>query len=181
MRNKLLLVALPIFVVGCANSIAHVEDTPAEQAEARRFDEVGSVTDGDTIRLRDGTRVRLVQIDTPETQAGPECGGEAAAAALRDKLKPGTRVRLQPEPTSDMVDSYGRWLRYVHVGSLNVNVWMVRQGHAAPYFYDRQEGMYASTMLRDARAARANRLGFWGRCPGAVLEPYRALRTGAGS
>ena len=33
---------------------------------------VATVTDGDTVRLADGRRVRLVQIDTPELNTG-EC------------------------------------------------------------------------------------------------------------
>ena len=40
------------------------------------------VVDGDTIRLRGGAYVRLVQIDAPETYHQHECYGERATRAL---------------------------------------------------------------------------------------------------
>ncbi len=42
---------------------------------------VDRVTDGDTIVLRNGQRVRLVQIDTPEVFFGLNCYGREASAA----------------------------------------------------------------------------------------------------
>lgn len=137
-----------------------------------------SVTDGDTIRLRGGARVRLVQVDTPEVRGNAECGGRAASAALERQLPPGTRVRLVVEPASDRVDRYGRLLRYVFVGDRNVNVWLVQQGHAAPYFYDGERGRFATQLERAARDARAARRGIWGSCPDALLDPSRGLDTG---
>lgn len=139
---------------------------------------VASVTDGDTIRLRGGARVRLVQVDTPEVRGGVECGGRAASDALASQLPTGTRVRLVPEPAGDRVDRYGRLLRYVYRGDRNLNVWLVRHGHAAPYYYDGIRGRFAAQLDRAARAARAERRGFWGRCPNAVLDAYRGLDTG---
>ena len=46
---------------------------PATAGAAR----VGHVTDGDTIVLADGTRVRLVQIDAPEVYSGVAVRGKA--------------------------------------------------------------------------------------------------------
>jgi micrococcal nuclease len=53
---------------------------------------IGHVTDGDTVVLADGARVRLVQIDTPEVYFGVECFGRAASAALERMLPPGTET-----------------------------------------------------------------------------------------
>ena len=74
---------------------------------------IDHVTDGDTVVLRNGQRVRLVQIDTPEVYFGTECYGPQASATTKRLLPPGTRVRLLPEPATDRVDQYGRLLRYV--------------------------------------------------------------------
>ena len=74
---------------------------------------IDHVTDGDTVVLRNGQRVRLVQIDTPEVFFGTECYGRAASRRTKLMLPPGTRVRLQVEPAADRVDRYGRLLRYV--------------------------------------------------------------------
>jgi micrococcal nuclease len=69
---------------------------------------VDHVADGDTLTLRNGQRVRLVQIDTPEVYFRPECYGRQASAETKRLLPRGTVVRLLPEPTTERVDSYGR-------------------------------------------------------------------------
>ncbi len=74
---------------------------------------VDHVTDRDTIVLRNGQRVRLVQIDTPEVFFGVECYGLQASATAKRLLPEGTRVRLVAECATDRVDSFGRLLRYV--------------------------------------------------------------------
>jgi micrococcal nuclease len=142
---------------------------------------VRRIVDGDTIDVRvDGAnrRVRLVQIDTPEVYWGAECYGTAASAALRRLLPVGSTVRLYADPALDRTDTYGRLLRYVFSGTVNVNARMVLDGAAAPYFYDGGRGRYADALDRYARAARAARRGLWGACPGTVYDPYRAVDTG---
>ena len=69
---------------------------------------IDHVTDGDTVVLRNGWKVRLVQIDTPEVFFGTECYGRQASATAKRLLPTGTPVRLAPEPTTDRVDDYGR-------------------------------------------------------------------------
>jgi len=141
---------------------------------------VDHAADGDTIDLTDGRRVRLVQIDTPEEFFRPECYGLEAAATARRLLPPGTLVRLVPEPSADLVDRFGRLLRYVIRArdGLNVNLRLVKVGAAAPYFYDGVRGRYATQLERLARSARVHRLGLWGRCAGTPYDPYRGVDTG---
>jgi endonuclease YncB( thermonuclease family) len=52
---------------------------------------IDHVTDGDTVVLRNGQRVRLVQIDTPEMFFGAECYGRAASLRTKLLLPAGTR------------------------------------------------------------------------------------------
>jgi endonuclease YncB( thermonuclease family) len=141
---------------------------------------VDHAADGDTIDLTNGQRVRLVQIDTPEEFFRPECYGLEAAAAARHLLPPGTLVRLVPEPPADLVDRYGRLLRYVIRArdGLNVNLRLVKVGAAAPYFYNGVRGRYAARLDQLARKARAHHLGLWGRCAGTPYDPYRGVDTG---
>ena len=54
------------------------------------------VNDGDTLRLRDGRKVRLLQIDAPELRG--DCYAKAALAALRQLAPNGTRVTLELDP-----------------------------------------------------------------------------------
>ena len=140
---------------------------------------VDHLVDGDTIALRNGRRVRLVQIDTPEVYFGLECYGRAASRTTERLLPVGSRIRVFADPATDRVDEYGRLLRYVvRVGDgLNVNVKLVAVGAAAPYFYDGRRGRYARLLETLARRAKRKKLGLWGACPRTRLDPYRGIQT----
>lgn len=170
--------ALPLFAVA-AMSVAALPaaDVTSTRAPIAR---IASVTDGDTVRLATGYRVRLVQIDTPEVYFSAECYGRRASATTKRLLPPGALVRLTVEPATDSVDQYGRLLRYVTRvrDGLNVNVYLVRIGAAAPYFYRGRRGRYASLLDRLGGRARAHHLGLWGACPGTPYRPDVGVATG---
>ena len=138
---------------------------------------VVSAYDGDTVTLAGGQRVRLLQIDTPELGSG-ECYSRAARTALVRLVPLGSSVRLESDSGLDRVDRYGRLLRYLWRGSTNVNLELVREGAAAPYFYRGDKGRYAGRLLGAARAAKRARRGLWGACPGTTLDPYGPVQTG---
>jgi len=87
---------------------------------------------------------------------------------------------LASEPATDRVDRYGRLLRYVFRvrDGLNVNVFLVKHGNAAPWFYRGREGRYASLLNRAALSARAAHRGLWGACWHTPVEFDRAVETG---
>ena len=145
---------------------------PTNGAQAR----VDSVRDGDTILLTSGLRVRLVQVDAPELAS--ECYGDEAARALERLAPRGATIRLEPDDALDRTDRHGRLLRYGHVAGRNLGLELVRAGAAAPYFYRGTRGRYAQALEAAARRARAGRLGLWGACPSAMLEPTRPVTTG---
>ena len=155
----------------------------AAPAAASRDDivRIGHVTDGDTVTLVSGARVRLVQIDTPEVFSGTECFGRAASNALKRMLPPGTEVRLVADPALDKVDRYDRLLRYVVrvCDGMNVNIALVREGIAAPYFFHGDRGRYANLLTKLALRARAEHLGLWGACPRTPVDFERAVDTGS--
>jgi endonuclease YncB( thermonuclease family) len=124
---------------------------------------VSRVGDGDTLDVRGGERVRLVQIDAPELGDG-ECYARQAHRALESLARPGSRVALEPDPLLDQEDRFGRLLRYVHSGVTNVNVELVRQGAATPYFLGGDEGRYADELLEAVAEARAADRGMWSAC-----------------
>jgi micrococcal nuclease len=169
-----LLTTLAILVAALALATPLAATAPAP---VYRIDHV---VDGDTVDLTDGAKVRLVQIDTPEVYFGVECYGRQASAITKRLLPAGTAVRLAVEPATDDRDEYGRLLRYVTRArdGLNVNVYLVRIGAAAPYFYARRRGRYAMLLDRLARRARARHLGLWGACPHTPYDPYRGVDTG---
>ncbi len=141
---------------------------------------IDHVVDGDTVDLRNGAKIRLVQIDTPEVYFSAECYGRQASAITKQLLPPGTAVLLTTEPATDRVDAYGRLLRYVIRARdrLDVNLYLVRVGAAAPYFYDGRRGRYATLLDRLARRARVRHLGLWAACPRTPYHPDRGVATG---
>jgi endonuclease YncB( thermonuclease family) len=170
MRRVFVLVALSVLLAPAAFAKA-----PA--AHAYR---IARVVDGDTVYLTNGAKIRLVQIDTPEVYFGAECWGHQASAETSRLLPVGTLVRLAPEPATDSVDRYGRLLRYVFRirDGLNVNVFLVRHGDAAPYFYAGREGRYGNVLKRAAVRARAHHRGLWGACRHTPVDFYRSVDTG---
>jgi endonuclease YncB( thermonuclease family) len=57
---------------------------------------IDHVVDGDTVALRNGQRVRLVQIDTPEVFFGTECYGRAASRRSNSAWKEPESTRALP-------------------------------------------------------------------------------------
>jgi micrococcal nuclease len=137
---------------------------------------VAHVVDGDTIRLADGTRVRLVQIDAPEK--ADECYGEEATELTRRLLPPGTHVRIEQDPALDQEDRFGRKLAYVWKDDEDVNLTLVEEGAAGVWFFDGDRGRFAGELLRAAERARDDRKGLWGACLLARFEPTGSLATG---
>jgi endonuclease YncB( thermonuclease family) len=167
-RALLALAVLSVALVAAQLSGAAVEERTAV---------VASIYDGDTVTLASGQRVRLLQIDTPELGSG-ECYSRAARTALLNLMPVGSRVVLETDPALDKVDRYGRLLRYLNRGGLNVNLELVRRGAAAPYFYRGERGRHAANLLSAAKAAKAARRGLWRACPGTTLDPYGPIATG---
>jgi micrococcal nuclease len=153
-------------------ALALVPSTPSQ------FVRIQSGIDGDTVVLAGGQHVRLIQVDAPEVYPVAECYGAAARSALRRLLPPGTTVRVEADPGLDQTDRFGRLLRYVFRGPLNVNLELVREGAATPYFYRHGRGTYAGALDRAARVARGARRGLWGICPRTPFNPNRGADTG---
>jgi endonuclease YncB( thermonuclease family) len=84
-----------------------------------------------------------------------------------------------PEPATDRVDHFGRLLRYVVrvKDGVNVSLAFVAVGAAAPYFYERRRGDYASRLESLAKSARTKHLGLLGACPHTPYDPYHGIET----
>lgn len=190
MRPALLAaLAALVLLAGCSRTPAGDEAEPetaaTETAGAGETEHgarstvavVARVLDGDTIRLRSGREVRLVQIDAPEI-GEDECYASEARGVLAALLPAGTPVRLASDPRLDAVDEYGRLLRYVFRGKQNVNLALTRRGATTVWFYEAERGRYADALLRAARQARAAKRGLWGACPGTPFDPLHAASTG---
>ena len=121
MRSVLLALAVLAAALAFASAASGVSPTTYR---------IDHITDGDTVVLRNGQKVRLVQIDTPEVYFGIECYGRQASTTTKRLLPEGVRVRLLTEPATDSIDDFGRLLRYVvrAQDGVNVNVRLVAVG-----------------------------------------------------
>ena len=117
---------------------------------------VRQVVDGDTFRCRDGRKVRLIGIDSPERKQGPF--GSRAQQALLRMLPTGSQVQLEHDVT--LTDRYGRLLAYVWAGPTLVNEAMVRDGWAVLYTVP-PNVKYAERFSRAQNEARAQGTGLW--------------------
>jgi len=127
---------------------------------------VGSVVDGDTIRVMlEGreTPVRLIGIDTPElggSKGRGECLGRAAERFTSSEMT-GRRVTLELDV--DSLDPYERTLAYVWKDGRLFNETLVERGLAEERAYP--PNIRHQERLRAAEdRARAARRGIWGRC-----------------
>ncbi len=134
---------------------------------------VNRVIDGDTLRLRNGERVRLIGVDTPETKHPRKpvepFGPEATAftrAAIEHRL-------IGIERNTAARDKYGRLLAYVFrkPDRLFLNAELVRQGFGRAYtrFPFRRKAQFVAL----EREARRSRRGLWAAETAAIREPPR--------
>ena len=135
---------------------------------------VESISDGDTLRVTLGevsTRVRLLNIDTPETRhpSKPvECMGPEATAALKSMISPGDTVVLRYDRR--LHDRYDRLLAGVYADGVLVNAEMARLGYGEPAVFDGND-RFLPEVEAAWEQARANGVGrFSGEC-GTAAEP----------
>lgn len=133
----------------------------AAPTDASNGASVGSITDGDTLRLADGTRIRLIGIDTPDTG---RCYAVEAAAWLSQLVPPGTALRLVYDVQRQ--DRYGRDLAYIYRAGdgLFVNRAMASDGYAQQLTVPPNVAHAEAFRVAVAGARTANR-GLWAGCP----------------
>lgn len=124
---------------------------------------VTKVIDGDTIAIKGGQVIRYIGIDTPETvhPSKPiECFS-AEASNKNKELIEGKRVKLEKDVSE--TDKYGRLLRYVWIGDIFVNDYLVRQGYAYAFTYP-PDVKYSDQFIEAQREAKENNRGLWTSC-----------------
>jgi endonuclease YncB( thermonuclease family) len=126
------------------------EDVPDFDLEGR----VVKIMDGDSLSLLDQNNrqvtVRLFGIDTPEWN---QPHGERAKRAL-EKMVDGRRVGVVTEDT----DTFGRTVGTVFIGNTNVNLAMVKAGHA---WWFARYAPYERQLAAAEESARERGIGLW--------------------
>lgn len=134
---------------------------PAELASQSAT--VGHVNDGDTVRLTNGDRVRLVGIDTPELGrdgADDEPYANEATQALRALLAE-SENRVTVVDASEGEDRYGRRLSYLYLpDGRSVQAQLLEQGMAMAVFVAPNLELADCLLERETQARDAGR-GIW--------------------
>lgn len=116
---------------------------------------VAHVLDGDTFNCKDGRKVRLLLVDTPE--AGRF--GNLARRALSTLIPVETEVAIEVDSISR--DDAGRTLAYVYLADGRmVNEILVREGFGF-YKPSRQNDRYAEKLRSAEGLARGETRGVW--------------------
>lgn len=123
---------------------------------------VARVIDGDTIELDDGSKVRYLLMNAPETTNGHnDCYGANAAQFNSDRVLDKTVELAYDVQCKDM---YGRWLAYVTVDGVELNSTMVERGYACVLHIPPDgDSRYAEFKTYEDDAKAAGR-GLWGAC-----------------
>ena len=129
---------------------------------------VAYVTDGDTIKLSNGDKVRYIGVDSPELShygSTEECNAKEARQ-YNESLVLNKEVILVKDVTN--MDRYKRLLRYVYVigeqgNKIFVNEQMVKEGYA---FMSTYPPNVAKTDIfqKAQKFARENKKGLWNGC-----------------
>jgi len=132
------------------------------------------VSDGDTVAFKKRNKkiyIRLNGIDAPEKS---QPMGQESKEHLK-KLIDGKDLYLKKEGT----DRYGRYLGVLYVGNKNINLQMVKDGHAWWY---RQYSGKNSELEKAEQNAKKKKLGLWSkRSPQAPWEYRAEKRNGTSS
>lgn len=145
---------------------------PAEVPAGAQEGRVRRIVDGDTLIVavdRPGPipagdhRVRLLEIDTPETvrpNYRVQCGGAEATDFAKAELPEGSTVYLVADREDK--DEFGRYLRYVwdFEGEF-YNEKAVSEGHAKAVLFEPND-RYIDRVRRAELSAKENKKGVWG-------------------
>lgn len=134
---------------------------PQATATTTSTSRVAGIYDGDTIRLENGEKIRLLGINTPETGGrgkNPEPGGVEAKAWLTRKLA-GREVRLESDTVAH--DKYQRRLAHVFLpDGTHINLKLVQEGLATSDIFPPNLNYVDVLLAAEREAERAGR-GLW--------------------
>ncbi len=145
------------------------EKIPANRTSAR----VIGVRDGDTIEVDIGGSkkvVRYIGVDTPESvdpRRPIECFGREASN-INKSLVENQTVQLEKDVSE--TDKYGRLLRYVYIGDIFINRYLVEEGFANASAYP-PDIKYQEDLESSEEEARINNKGLWATCGSSNSQP----------
>ena len=132
------------------------------------------VVDGDTIEIEGGQKIRYIGIDTPETvdpRKSVQCYGKEASDKNKELVE-GKDVELEKDVSE--TDKYGRLLRYVWIGDLLINEFLVQEGYAQSSSYP-PDVKYQEKFDEAEQKAREEEKGLWGEVCNITPTPTKKI------
>lgn len=157
----LILSSLVFFFSGCG--LYYFDDEEISTTKPDVEYKVIEVIDGDTLVLSNNEHVRLIGINTPESER--YFYGEAKEVLKLLVLNKNVRL----EKDVDDRDTYGRLLRYVYIGNLFVNLEMVKRGFANVFTFP-PNVKYTDKFIEADREAHTNEIGLWEKSNSSNIE-----------
>lgn len=157
----LILPSLVFSFSGCGLYYFDDEETSTTKPDVEY--KVIEVIDGDTLVLSNNEHVRLIGINTPESER--YFYGEAKEVLKLLVLNKNVRL----EKDVDDRDTYGRLLRYVYIGNLFVNLEMVKRGFANVFTFP-PNVKYTDKFIEAERGASTNEIGLWEKSNSSNIE-----------
>lgn len=132
-----------------------------------RIDATGIVVyiyDGDTVRLKNGNKLRLIGINAPELYPRPQQGADQAKNEL-DKLLKQHHYHVKIRFDTEHRDRYGRQLAHLFLhDDTNVTAWLLRQG-LGHWVAVGKNLDYIPCYLASEQYARRKHRNLWGKLP----------------
>lgn len=161
-----LFLLLPVFspmmiIPGSAISQNTIGVCPASHYDESAM--VSSVHDGDTVRLEDGRKIRLIGINTPELAKGGKAE-QAFAANARDQLKQlitSSNKQIKLVYGKERLDRYKRTLAHIFLpNNQNLQVALLQRGLATANVYPPNTA-FSDCYQQVEQAARCKSTGIW--------------------
>ena len=172
--------SITIAIVFLLGSLAGAFLLIPKNLQPTNYNLISSVIDGDTFKIEDGQKVRLLTIDAPEKG---ECYYSESRQALKDLIE-GQQVRLDKDISEK--DKYDRLLRHVVLPAradssyfpnypnspdLIVSQYLVENGYAY-YVSSPPDNRYRDLLSTAQEKAKRDKVGLWVICGSQIDSNY---------
>ncbi len=143
------------------------------------YQKVAWVYDGDTLRLKDGRKIRLIGINAPEVAHHKKKGqpyGREATEKLRELLKSANyKVRLETE--QQRKDRYKRHLAHVFLADgTDLSQWMLQNGWASLMIFP-PNTRYIDIYRKAEQSAQKMKRNIWRQSNHKIRKPSQLKRS----
>lgn len=150
-----------IFLCACSIFGVEINKKPVAKKEKGEIQQISGkaiISDGDTIKI-DGKRIRLLEIDTPETTQ--KCNDKNDKKYLCGIMAKEYLIQLIGENDVmceyEKLDIYKRILGQCYVNGISINAKMVESGMAVVFSYSK----FDDNLKKLQEDARKNKRGIW--------------------